>query len=341
MLKIGILGMGGMGWFHTSRIFQIPRAKLVAIADVRPDRLEAKHAVAINIANQEGPVDLSWVARYSDASRLIAEAEVDVVDICLPSYLHARYAVEALQSGKHVLCEKPMALSVADADRMIAAARQTGRRLMIAQCIRFWPEYRYLARCVKEGVYGRLLSLNLVRISGRPVWSWENWMLDPARSGGAVYDLHIHDVDYANYLLGLPDSVQASRRISNPPGLYDIIHAIFHYQDGPQVHIHGGWGPAQVPFKAGFEAWFERGFARFDPTQDPPLVVFEDQVRASPTPAACEPGDAYLNEIAYFLDCIEKNLPTTECPPESARDSLALLEKELSSCTPGSVYSPA
>jgi predicted dehydrogenase len=331
MLKIGILGMGGMGWFHTSRIFQLPQAKLVAIADVRPDRLEARHAVTINIENREGPVDLSGVARFPDASRLIAEADVDIVDICLPSYLHARYAVEALQAGKHVLCEKPMALNAADAGQMIAAAGKAGRRLMIAQVIRFWPEYRYLRRCVKEGIYGRLLSLNFYRISGRPIWSWENWMLDPALSGGAPYDLHIHDVDYTNSLLGLPDAVQASRRVSDPPGSYDIIHASYHYQDGPQVHIHGGWGLAQIPFKAGFEAWFERGFVRLDPGQDPALVVYEDQGRVEPRPADCEPGDAYLNEIAYFLDCVEKDYPPEECPPESARDSLVLLEKELAS----------
>jgi predicted dehydrogenase len=335
MLKIGILGMGGMGWFHTSRFFQLPNARLAAIADIRPERLEPHGAVAINIANDEGPVDLSAVARYTDASRLIAEADVEIVDICLPSYLHARYAVEALQAGKHVLCEKPMALSVADAGGMLDAARQASRQLMIAQCIRFWPEYRTLRRCVNEGIFGRLITLNLYRTCGRPIWSWDNWMLDPALSGGAMYDLHVHDVDFVNYLLGLPNSLQASRRISDPAGSYDVIHAVYHYEGGPQVHIHGGWGRAQTPFRAGFDAWFERGYLRLDPSHDPALVIYDDPVEAKGRPASFKQGDAYFNEIAYFLDCIEKDRPLDECPPESACASLALLDKELESIQSG------
>lgn len=335
MLNIGILGMGGMGWFHASRILQLPDARLVAIADIRPERLQAERAVTINIADGSGPVDLSTVARYTDASRLIAEASVDVIDICLPSYLHTHYTVEALQAGKHVLCEKPMALSVAQADQMIRAAQQASRKLMIAQCIRFWPEYRFLRRCVQEGTYGRLLSLNLVRICGRPIWSWENWMLDPALSGGAMYDLHVHDVDYVNYVLGAPDSLLASQRVSDPGGSYDIIHALYQYRNGPQVHIHSGWGLAQTPFRAGFDAWFERGFVRLDPSGEPALLVYTDLVKVESSPAPYEKGDAYLNEIAYFLECVEKDLPVEECPPESARESLALLEKELESIQTG------
>ncbi len=117
MTRIGIVGMGGMGWFHASRYFQIPGAQLAAIADIRPDRLEARNAVQINIENKAPLPDLSQVQRFPDAASLISEADVDLVDICLPSYLHAEFAVSALQSGHHVLCEKPMALHIQDADR--------------------------------------------------------------------------------------------------------------------------------------------------------------------------------------------------------------------------------
>jgi predicted dehydrogenase len=327
MLKVGILGMGGMGWFHASRLFQLPNAKLTAIADIRPERLEAKHAVTINIADTGGAVDLGKVARYPDASRLIAEAGVDVVDICLPSYLHARYAIEALEAGKHVLTEKPMALSVEDANAMIAAAGHAKRKLMVAQCIRFWPEYQFLRRCVQEKTFGKLLSLSFTRICGRPIWSWEDWMLDPAKSGGAMYDLHVHDVDFVNSLLGMPGKIQAVRRVSAHNDEYDIIHAIYTYPDGPQVHLYGGWGMAQAPFNSSYEAWFERGFVRLDPAQN--LTVFRDLTKAEGQPAQYERGDAYYKEIAYFIDCVQNDVPPVECPPESARNTLALLGKEL------------
>jgi predicted dehydrogenase len=124
MLKVGIIGMGMMGWFHARRYLAMADAELVAIADVTPERLEATEAVVGNLADAGQAADLDALARYGDGSALIAEADVDVVDICLPSFLHAPYTIEALNAGRHVICEKPMALGVDEADRMIDAARR-------------------------------------------------------------------------------------------------------------------------------------------------------------------------------------------------------------------------
>jgi predicted dehydrogenase len=255
--------------------------------------------------------------------------------VCLPTYLHAPYTVEALEAGRHVLCEKPMALSLEDADRMIAASERADRRLMIAQCIRFWPEYMFLRQAVREGTYGRLLSLNMYRMGGRPLWSWENWFVDPARSGGTIVDLHIHDVDYAHSLLGVPDRVQAVARRTEVTGSYDVIHAVYDYDGGPQVHLHAGWSMAQIPFQAGFDAWFERGFLRYDGKSDPPLTVFDDLVHVNGHPAEYERGNAYYNEIAYFCQCVATGALPSECPPESARGSLALIEREIAAIESG------
>jgi len=328
MIRIGLVGMGGMGWFHASRYFQIPGVELVAIADIRPDRLEARNAVQINIENKQPVPDLSTVLQFSDAAALIAQADIDVVDICLPSYLHAEYAVMALQAGRHVLCEKPMALNGTGAERMLAAARAAGRKLMIAQCIRFWPEYQFLQQTIRNGTLGRLLSLDLVRMGGAPLgWGWEDWFMDPARSGGTLYDLHIHDVDYVNSLFGAPDHLAAFGRQSVPGSACEVIHTIFRYANGPQVSMHAGWSEVQIPFKAGYEAWFQNGFLRYDPAAAIPLVIYDDANRLHAQPALYPAGDAYLNEIQYFLKCVEAGQQPLECPPESARDSLVLLDR--------------
>jgi hypothetical protein len=219
MLKVGIVGMGTMGWFHASRILQLPNAQLVAIADSMPERLEAKKAWQDRLAAGGRPYDLARMARYADASALIAQADVDVVDICLPTFLHARYAIEALQAGRHVLCEKPMALTVEQADQMIAAAQRVDRLLMVAQCIRFWPEYTFLRQQVCAETYGKLLSLNMYRMGGRPQWSWENWFLDVERSGGTILDLHIHDVPPAPTTSSTPATpTMVARRSTSTPG---------------------------------------------------------------------------------------------------------------------------
>jgi len=333
MLKVGIVGMGMMGWLHAAQYSRLAGVELVAIADLLPERLEVKNAVTGNISEGERAVDFSKISRFAEGSDLIAQAGVDIVDICLPTDKHADYAIEALQAGHHVLCEKPMALSLADADRMIAAAEQTGRLLMIAQCIRFWPEYQFLRDTVRSGTLGALLSLNLIRIGATPGWSARSWFTDQARSGGSIYDLHIHDVDFVNYLLGVPDRIQATARKSAATGAYDVIHAQFLYDDGPQVQIHGGWSVAQIPFVAGYDAWFEKGFIRFDGRQDPALMVFDDS--AESWEPAYHKESAYFNEIAYFAACVGKDVCVSECGPDSARASLALVEREIVSIETG------
>lgn len=326
MLKVGILGMGGMGWHHAARYAKLPEARVVALADIVPERLEAKETVQINLASEGTPLDFAQVARYGEAADLIAQADVDVVDICLPTDLHAPYAIQALEAGRHVLCEKPMALTSADADRMVAASQAAGRTLMIAHCLRFWPEYLYLKRCIQEQPYGRLLSLNMWRMGGHPGWAARNWFADPARSGGMTMDLHIHDVDYVNAVFGRPDRLYATARKSEKALTHDVLHAIFEYADGPQIHMHAGWSVGQIPFQAGFEAWFDRALLCYE---DGKLTVFDDPGKVASHPADVAPGDAYLNEIAYFLHCVETATPLAECLPESVRESVALVEEEL------------
>jgi predicted dehydrogenase len=219
---------------------------------------------------------------------------------------------------------------------MVEAARKANRRLMIAQCIRFWPEYAFLRGCVRDGRFGKLLSLTLTRIGGQPGWSSRNWFLDPARSGGPMHDLHIHDVDFVNYLLGKPERLYCSARKTGVTGAYDIIHTVLDYAGGPQVHIHAGWSAAQMPFVAVYDAWFERGFVRLDGRQDPALQVFEDPAKVEGRAAEYDKAhDAYYNEIAYFLNCVEKDIPPAECPPESACDSLGLIKKAIASVESG------
>lgn len=331
MLKVAVAGLGGMGLGIARRLLQLPNARLVAVADARPERLtEEAFSSAV-----DRPAGAERVARYSDAGALIAEADVDVVVVCLPTEMHSRYSVQALEAGRHVLCEKPMALTLEDADWMIEAGHRSRGLLMIAHCVRFWPEYRFLRQCVRDSRFGRLLSLNLHRTSGRPAWAWQSWLLDPGRSGGAVLDMHIHDVDFAQYLLGLPDTIQATRRVLEPGTGLEVIHALYGYRDGPQVHLHSGWGAAEFPFRAGFEAWFERGFVRHDSAHQPLLEVFCEPQRDIDRLAGYAEGDAYTNELTYFLSCVERNVPPDECLPESARESLRLVVKELAAAESG------
>ena len=334
MLRVGIAGMGGMGRHHSRRYPQIPNARITAIADIVPERLAADSVVQINLPAGTGVSDFSEVARYSEGMDLIEDADVDVVDICLPTYLHAEYSIAAMEAGHHVICEKPMALTAEDAGRMAAASERTGQLLMVAQVLRFWPEFEFLREQIEQQSYGALLSLNMRRVSSRPGWSPDNWFLNPALSGGAILDLHIHDVDYANAVLGKPDRIYATGRISKAGKAYDVIHSCFSYADGPQVHMHAGWSAAQFPFASGFEAWFDEALIRYDQGK---LQVFVDLDAEQPTVPDLSGVDAYRSEIAYFLSCVETKSQPARCMPASTRDSMVLISAELASMESGDI----
>lgn len=261
--------------------------------------------------------------------------DVDVVDICLPTDLHAEFAVKALDAGKHVVCEKPMAISLAEADRMIAAAERAGKRLMIGHCIRFWPEYVELTRLVQSGELGRLLSLSLTRYSQFPTWGSDNWLADERRAGGAALDLHIHDTDYALHLMGgAPDQMTSVGNVDER----GVSHVSTLMSFGPTViHTEGSWNlPAGTPFKMAFRATFERGAAIMD---DGPLTIYtDDAVRTPEMPkmSASAGGNisdlgGYYYELRYFYDALRDDSSLDRITPASARLTLETALKEIAS----------
>jgi predicted dehydrogenase len=207
-LKIAMLGFGGIARAHYSGYKLLERLgapiSLEAVFDCNPAQFERE--LKINI--EPKPIKLDeGVRRYTDLDELFAKEEFDMADVCLPSYLHKSFSVRSLREGKHVLCEKPMALSSAECEEMLAAAKESGKRLMVAQCLRFDPEYLYLKKAVKEKTFGKLLRLEMNRLCAHPSWGYENWFADTEKSGGCILDMHIHDVDMARFLLGEPQAV--------------------------------------------------------------------------------------------------------------------------------------
>jgi predicted dehydrogenase len=265
---------------------------------------------------------------------LLGDSSIDVVDICLPTDLHADATIRALEAGKHVICEKPMAIDLESADRMIAAAKAGGKRLMIAHCIRFWPEYEILENLTRSGKLGKLLSLNLTRYGAFPTWSIDNWLSDEARAGGGALDMHIHDTDYALYLLGEPDRAISLGTVDGR-GVSQIFTTLSFA--GTVAHLEGGWNmPATTPFKMAFRAIFEKGAAIMD---GGPLTVYEDgqcpvtpeipKMAAKGTGGNVSDLGGYYYELKYFYDKLRADKPLDRITPESSRRSLAATLEEI------------
>jgi predicted dehydrogenase len=331
MIGIGVVGLGFMGRAHLVRYPKIQNVALVAVADQEAERRKPDFQPGGNL--DLGIRALDWERMHVTASAedLIRDPQVHIVDICLPTYLHHRYAIMALEQGKHVICEKPLALSVAEADQILAAARAAKRRLFVAQVVRFWPEFTYLQQLVESGELGRLNYLALSRQSAPAAWSWDNWSADVNRSGG-VLDVWIHDVDYANFLLGLPTQVFAQSAANRR-----IILAQFDYATGQRIAVHASraFSPA-LGFEARFEAVFEGGMARYLSSQKPTLAIYRGSSKTPEYPTVV--GDAYLDELQCFVDCVREDKDGGKLADSiSARDSLRLAEAGFASALNGAL----
>ncbi len=333
MLRIGIIGLGFMGKMHFEIYQTMPElANVVAIADVGRDKLAGDwSAVGGNMAMGGARADLTGVAPYPSPDDLIADPNVDVVDITLPTYLHREYAVKALNAGKHTLCEKPMALTTEEADAMLDAAKTSGKLLLIGQCIRFWPAYAKAREMIVGGEHGRVITACFRRFSTMPVWNWDGWLLDPGRSGLAALDLHIHDADFIASVFGMPESV-ASFGGTLHPGGFDHILTRYAYPDGKLVTAEGGWEYApNFPFSMTFAIHMEK--ASLELAADGSLTLYP--VSGAPGAIPVDPGTGYQHELAHYLDCLAAGRESSVITAASARDSVRLVEAEIRSAAAG------
>jgi predicted dehydrogenase len=329
-IRVALVGFGFMGQMH-ARIYQaLPDVEIVGIADKFSGTADALAKLGI-----QAPV-------FASLPELLKAVDPTLVDVCLPTDLHAEAVIAAANAGKHVFCEKPFALDVPSAERALAAVEKAGVFLQVGQCIRFWPEYQALEKFIKSGRGGKLVSLFLQRRASRPSYSQEDWLNQPSRSGGAALDLHIHDTDFVLHLLGKPQAVQSVAH-QQPNGAYDQMFTQYLYPD-VAVTANGAWDyPAQWGFQMAFQAVFEKAVVEFDSQVSPSLHLTEGaeprQPLAFEKPAVGKADNSggnvsdlggYYNEIVYFIDRLRTGRAPEIATGQQALESLrtALAERQ-------------
>jgi predicted dehydrogenase len=323
MLRVGIVGLGFMGRMHYRCWKGLPGASVAAVCEASPAVLAAAgKPQAGNIGGAAEHIDLDQVAVFSDLDELLKSGSVDALSITLPTFLHPDATIRALNAGVHVLCEKPMALTVEECDRMIDAAKAADRVLQIGHCIRFWPEYVATRDLIRSEQYGKVISASFRRFSALPTWSPDNWFADEARSGGQPLDLHIHDSDFVHYLFGLPQSVSS---VADGPLSY--ISTQYHYAGGPAVVAEGTW---RMSLSFGFEMSFvivlEQAVIVLDSTRTPSFRVCPAEGDAF-TPQVA-PGDGYTREIEYFAKTVAGEPVEPVVTAQQSRDTVRLVLAE-------------
>lgn len=326
-LRVAILGAGFAGTFHAQAWAECPGAELAAVVDAEPARVR-------EVTERFGGEPAGSLERA-------LAADVDVVDVCLPTSLHEETTLAALAAGKHVLCEKPIALDLASADRMLAAARATGTTLMVAHVLRFWPEYERLGELAAEGELGSLRALSCSRLVATP-GPYAPWLLDPQRGLG-LGEVIVHDLDIAAALLGRPRSVVATG-VRDETG-WSHLQALLRFDGNRVATVEAGWHvPEAQPFAAVFRAVCERGIAEYDSRRQPTLSVARDGVveevdvgSAGKTEGGPWTFDAagYIREVEYFAGCIRERREPERCPPAAGRQALELTLAALESAATG------
>ena len=283
---------------------QVDEARITAVCDADPER-------RAEAAQRTG------AAPCADFEAL-ADAGIDIADILLPTWLHAEYAVRALERGMHVLLEKPLSLDRADVRRVYDAAARNDRRVMVAQVVRFWPEYMALRDAVRDGRYGRLLSGHMIRLGSMPGTD-RKWMREARHSGLVPYDLHIHDLDFIVSVFGAP-SGGVTRRARNDR--QDYFQVIYQFPDF-FITTEAAWFDCKYPFRCGFRFQFERAVMEY---RDGALTTYLQNGGTEARAAGESAAAAYLNEVRYFTQCVLSGRDCDLVRPEELETVLKLLE---------------
>lgn len=311
MLKIGLVGVGGISGAHIPAWEEMADAELVALCDIRPERMEK----------------FSDKRCYTDFDEMLANEELDILDICLPTYLHADFAVKAMEKGINVITEKPISLKEEDIDRVYKTAEKNNVKFMVAQVLRFWPEYELLKEIYETQKYGKLLSGTMTRLGCYPKWSWDGWMMDEKRSGLVPFDLHIHDLDFMVYAFGMPKVAHQFR--SKLPD-QDFISLSYDFGDF-QINSEASWYATCYPFTAEFRFQFENAVVANENgkmlihLRDDQRIDLSEDAEGDTGDINLPKSDAYANEINYFADCVRNNKPVEKVQPEELRCVLNIL----------------
>jgi predicted dehydrogenase len=338
MVRVGLIGIGFMGWMHYLAYRRSTSAKLVAFASRDPKKREGDwRGIQGNFGPPSELVDVSAMNVYSGLDELLADPTIDVVDICLPPNLHADVAVAAMKAGKHVFCEKPIALRSADADRMIEAAVENDRLLLIAHVLPYIGPFAFAHSVVASGEFGRPLGGLFKRTISNP--DWIDDFYNPETVGGPLIDLNVHDTHFIRMLFGMPISVTAVGRMAAPfqgkPPTAKFAQVCYEFSD-PNVSVAstGGVldGPAR-PFTHGFELQLEEAFLQFefaalkDGVESMPLKIIKRSGEiVRPDLAAADDVTAFEAEVDDMAASIVSRRAFDRLDAQTARDAVYLAE---------------
>jgi predicted dehydrogenase len=338
MIHVGIVGLGFMGMIHYLAYQQLPGVRVAAICTRSEQRRRGDWT---GIRGNFGPagcqMDLAGVATYARLEDMLAGSDVDLIDVTLPSALHVAATIAAIQAGKHVLCEKPLALERAACDRMAEAARAGNRRLFVGHVLPFFPEYAWALAAVRSDAYGPLQGAAFRRVTSNPTWVANYW--SASECGGPLFDLHVHDAHFIRLIAGMPERATSRGRLRD--GIPEFWHTLFEFAGGPAI-VEATCGTIDQQGRAfdhGFEIRLEEATLLFQFAMMGgvgrylcPPTMLDSQGRAVPVElSAGDPLQAFVAELSHVLQCLQDDQDSNLLNSQFASDAIQLCELQRAS----------
>lgn len=330
MIKSAVVGFGFMGRTHALNILRNSNFELAALADSNPALFKGKEE--LNSGNiMTGSLNREQIAdipKYSSLEQCLDNKDIEAVFICLHTGLHYEMTMKALSRGKHVFLEKPFCLNISQAQEMVDLAAAQHKLLMIGHVVRFMKPYTILKQLIESNKHGAPQFVYLSRFCGLPAWGeWKEKHVSE-KSGGALFDLVIHDIDFASSAFGIPDEIKSSC-FPGKMTSHDYVSALWSYS-GKNIHVRiegGNTFHSDFPFQAGYIAKFENASLMYNSLKGNVIHIADDngyrEIHFDEFP------DGYYDEIEYFAGCIRNNLTPDKCSPESSLESIKLCYRHI------------
>lgn len=331
-LKAALVGVGSMGRGHLDNYVKLLKEddsdiEIVALCDVDEKKF-TNYKADFNL----GPVgedgyDFDAFCLYTDLDEMLEKEILDMVTLALPTYLHAWGTIKCLNKGINVICEKPMATTYEDCLKMIEAAEKNGKLLMIGQCLRFATPYLTLKKYVDEKILGECVAAYFFRGGDTPLWSYQNWLLDRSRGGGALFDQHVHDVDAVNFIFGRPDRVSTAAKTLFEKSAYDTCSTNYYYDNSDRpINTQNDWTLSGPHFYQDFRVNFERGTIIRDKNG---MTIYHKDGKVEPV--ELPPENPYYLETVYFAECIRKGCAPDRIPARDTAETVRIVLAEMAS----------
>jgi predicted dehydrogenase len=329
-VNIAVAGLGFMGVTHLRAYRQLRNARLVAVCDISRRPVGGVLPAVNGNIGQSTPIQLGpGVKFYKEFDALLADKDVDIVDICTPTALHPNHVAAAMHANKHVLCEKPLAQTAQEARKLLKSLNGSRKFLMPAMCMRFWPGWAEMKEIVANRTYGAVLSASFRRLSARPAWSKVG-----AHYGGALYDLHVHDTDFVYFLFGRPKKVFSTGVVSAQNTIDHVVTQYF-YPGGPVVQAEGSWLLTKG-FDMAFTLLCERATIDFNLARGEGALQITCRGKMK---RMLSPSDTngYNVELRYFVNCVARGERPSVVTAQDCVTALEILRAEEKSVRTGKV----